>query len=172
MATKTVHTDAVIIGGGIAGLWLLNVLRSAGYGAVLIESGQLGGGQTLASQGLIHGGLKYALGGFPSRASEAIADMPERWRACLDGGGDVDLSGLKPLSEHFHLFADAGGLGPLTTLLASKLLRGRAQRLRTEEFPPFLCPEAFSGIVYRLNDFVLDPRQLTDRLARLGALYM
>ena len=172
MAKKTVHTDAAIIGGGIAGLWLVNVLRDAGYGAVLIESDHLGGGQTLASQGLIHGGLKYALSGVPSRASEAIADLPERWRACLDGDGDVDLSGLKPLSEHFYLFAGAGGLGPLATLLASKLLRGRAQRLRTEEFPRFLCPETFSGIVYRLNDFVLDPRQLTERLARLGAPHL
>ena len=172
MAKNTVHTDAVIIGGGIAGLWLLNVLRDAGYGAVLIESGQLGGGQTLAAQGLIHGGLKYALGGVPSRASEAIAGMPERWRTCLEGAGEVDLRGLKPLSEHFYLFAGAGGLGPLAALLASQLLRGRAQRLRAEAFPPFLCSEVFNGIVYRLNDFVLDPRHLTERLARLGAPHL
>ena len=172
MAKNTFHIDAAIIGGGIAGLWLLNVLRRAGYGAVLIESGQLGGGQTLASQGLIHGGLKYALGGAPSRASEAIAGMPDRWRTCLKGAGEVDLSGLKPLSEHFYLFAEAGGLGPLATLLASKLLRGRAQRLRAEEFPPFLCSEVFNGVVYRLDDFVLDPRHLTERLARLGAPHL
>ena len=172
MAKNTVHTDAAIIGGGIAGLWLLNVLRGANYGAVLIESGQLGGGQTLASQGLIHGGLKYALGGAPNRASEAIAGMPGRWRACLEGAGEVDLRGLKPLSEHFYLFAGTGGLGPLATLLASKLLRGRAKRLRAEAFPPFLCPRVFSGIVYRLEDFVLGSRQLTERLARLGAPHL
>ena len=168
MAKSTVHTDAVIIGGGIAGLWLLNALGKAGYGSVLIESGRLGGGQTLASQGLIHGGLKYALGGLPSRASEAIADMPARWRACLDGAGDLDLRGLTPLSEHFYLFADQGGVRPLAAFLASKLLRSRAQRLRADEFPPFLNPEAFTGIVYRLSDFVLDPRHLTERLASLG----
>ena len=172
MAKNTVHTDAAIIGGGIAGLWLLNALRNAGYGTVLIESDRLGSGQTLASQGLIHGGLKYALHGVPSPASEAIAGMPERWRTCFNGTGEVDLSGLKPLSEHTYLFAETGGLGPLATLLASKLLRGRAQRLREEQFPPFLRPEVFTGIVYRLNDFVLDPRHLIERLASLGAPHL
>ena len=92
---RTIHTDAVIIGGGIAGLWLLNALRRAGYGVVLLESHRLGSSQTLASQGMIHGGLKYALGGVPSRASETIASMPGRWRACLDGDGELDLTGLE-----------------------------------------------------------------------------
>ena len=172
MAKKTVHTDAAIIGGGIAGLWLVNVLRDAGYGAVLIESGHLGGGQTLASQGLIHGGLKYALSGLPSPASEAISAMPERWRACLEGRGEMGLTGLEPLSRHYYLFAAESGLGPLAAFLASKLLHGRALPLQAQDFPPFLPPDYFRGKVYRLDDFVLDPRQLTERLARLGAPHL
>ena len=172
MATTTVHTDAAIIGGGIAGLWLVNALRGAGYGAVLLESERLGSGQTLASQGLIHGGLKYALGGTLNAGSEAIADMPRRWRACLDGVGEIDLTGLRPLSEHYYLFAEEGGLGRLAAFFASRLLRGRAQRLQAEEFPSFLRPNAFNGIVYRLNDFVLDPQHLTERLASLGAPHL
>ena len=169
---RTVHIDAAIIGGGIAGLWLLNALRNAGYGAVLLESQHLGSRQTLASQGMIHGGLKYALGGVPSRASEAIASMPGRWRACLDGDGELDLTGLKLASEHTYLFAEASGLGPLSALLASKVLQSGAQRLRAEEFPAFLRTEAFKGVVYRLNDFVLDPVRLTERLASLGAPHL
>ena len=169
---RTVHTDAAIIGGGIAGLWLLNALRNAGYGAVLLESHRLGSRQTLASQGMIHGGLKYALGGLPSRASETIASMPGRWRACLDGNGELDLTGLKPASEHTYLFAEASGLGPLSALLASKVLQSGAQRLQAEEFPAFLRAEAFKGVVYRLNDFVLDPVRLTERLASLGAPHL
>ena len=172
MAKRTIHTDAVIIGGGIAGLWLLNALRRAGYGAVLLESHRLGSRQTLASQGMIHGGLKYALGGVPSRASETIAGMPERWRACLEGQGELDLAGLEPLSEHTYLFAEQGGLGPLSAFLASKVLQSGAQRLRPEEYPELLRSEAFKGIVYRLNDFVLDPVRLTERLASLGAPHL
>ncbi len=169
MAKRTIHTDAVIIGGGVAGLWLLNALRRAGYGAVLLESQRLGSHQTLASQGVIHGGLKYALDGAPGRASETISGMPARWRACLEGNGEMDLTGLKPLSEHVHLFAEQSGSGPLPAFFASDALHSAAQRLRAEEHPEFLRSNAFKGIVYRLNDFVLDPMRLMERLASVGA---
>ena len=171
MATTTIHSDAAVIGGGIAGLWLLNVLRGAGYGALLLESGRLGGGQTLASQGLIHGGLKYALGGALPAASEAIAQMPARWRACLAGAGEVDLTPLQPLSDCFHFFTQDSTVGKLAAFFASKLVHGRTRRLRPQEFPAFLPASAFKdrGAVYRLDDFVLDPVSLVERLAALGA---
>jgi len=51
--------DVAIIGGGIAGLWLLNRLMNSGYNAILFESKALGSDQTVASQGMIHGGIKY-----------------------------------------------------------------------------------------------------------------
>ena len=69
-------TQIAIVGGGICGLWLLNILRGKGYDAWLFEKDTLGGAQTLASQGMIHGGLKYALGGFTTPSSESIARMP------------------------------------------------------------------------------------------------
>ena len=71
-------TDIAILGGGIAGLWLLNLLAKRGYSVLLIEKEALGSGQTIASQGMIHGGIKYALGGFLSDASETISAMPAR----------------------------------------------------------------------------------------------
>ena len=165
-----IHIDAAILGGGIAGLWLLNLLRGAEYGVALLETRRLGGDQTLASQGLIHGGLKYALGGAATPASKAIAAMPARWRACLAGTGDIDLTPLRPLSDCFHFFSQDGVAGKLTAFLAGKLLQGRARRLRPQEFPAFLPASAFTdrGVVYRLDDFVLDPRDLVDRLAALG----
>ena len=78
--TLRYSTDIVILGGGIAGLWLLNRLYSEGYQPLLIETKALGSGQTLASQGIIHGGLKYALSGSLTGAANVIADMPRRWR--------------------------------------------------------------------------------------------
>ena len=92
------HTQIAIIGGGISGLWLLNVLARRGFGVLLLEQGGLGQAQTFASQGMIHGGIKYALGGFTTAASESIANMPDTWRQCL---GAQDLCHCPP-SIFFH----------------------------------------------------------------------
>ncbi|NIP13808.1 MAG: FAD-dependent oxidoreductase [Pseudomonadales bacterium] len=165
MSGQDVQTDAIIVGGGIAGLWLANVLRLRGYRVVVLEQDRLGAGQTLASQGMIHGGLKYALRGQLTRASEAIATMPDRWRSCLDGKGDVDLSALAPLAERYYLFADASGLGKLTGFFASRSLRGRIERIEPPSYPPVFKAPGFQGVVYGLNDFVLDTAALLSQLS-------
>jgi glycerol-3-phosphate dehydrogenase len=82
---KTVETDIAIIGGGIAGLWLLNRLRQEGYSVILLESVTLGGGQTNKAQGILHEGVKYALQGTLSPSSNAITHMPTIWKQCLEG---------------------------------------------------------------------------------------
>ncbi|MCP5180967.1 MAG: FAD-dependent oxidoreductase [Pseudomonadales bacterium] len=159
----TVHTaDVAIAGGGIAGLWALRRVLDAGYNAVLFEASVLGGEQTLASQGMIHGGLKYALAGLLNPASEAIATMPARWRACLAGSGEIDLSGLPLLSDSYYLFAERNSLGRLSTFFASKALRGRIRRLERGQYPPAFT--GFNGVVYALEDFVVDVPALTRRL--------
>ena len=49
--------------------------------------------QTLASQGIIHGGLS-ALQGALSSAAQAIADMPSRWRP-VSMVVELDLRGCR-----------------------------------------------------------------------------
>ena len=75
---SVISTDVLIVGAGVAGLWLNARLRGQGFSTVLVESASLGGGQSVKSQGIIHGGAKYALHGALTGASEAIADMPRR----------------------------------------------------------------------------------------------
>jgi len=161
--TREQHADLAIVGGGIAGLWTLHRALTAGYNAVLFESAQLGGIQSLASQGMIHGGLKYALAGLLSPASEAIARMPQRWRACIEGKGDVDLSGLPLASDRYYLFAADNTLGKLTTFFASRSLRGRIRKLSPSAYPAAF--NEFAGVVYELDDFVIDVPTLVRRLA-------
>ncbi len=171
---KPIHeADVVVVGGGVAGLWLVNLLARRGHSVVLLEAGALGGAQTLASQGLIHGGLKYALSGNLTRASEAIADMPRRWRACLEGRGEVDLRTLTPLSDRYYMFAEASTLGRLTTFFASRSLRGRIRRLDPGQWPPAFTAPGFAGVVYALEDFVLDTSALVEALRApvAGCLY-
>ena len=80
LANEALKVDVLIVGGGIAGLWLLAELRAKGY-QVILASDELGKGQTIASQGIIHGGTKYALSGKLTGATLAIGDMPRLWRA-------------------------------------------------------------------------------------------
>lgn len=158
--TQRYSTDIVIFGGGIAGCWLLNKLVNEGYNAILIEQGGLGGGQTLASQGIIHGGLKYALNGALSGATNAIANMPRRWRDCLAGKGDIDLRGVKVLSENYYMWSNSGIRSKLKTFLGSKSLRGRVEAVAANDYPAFFKSATVAGSLYKLPDFVVETESL------------
>lgn len=164
MKTPEFHTDVAVIGGGIAGLWLLARLRDAGYRVLLIEASALGAGQSLASQGIIHGGIKYTLGGGLSSASEALVTMPERWRECLRGTGEIDLTPTELLADYQHLIAGSGA-SRLAGFLASKALRGRVRRLAQSERPAVLAELGFRGTVYRLDEPVLATASLLAAVA-------
>jgi glycerol-3-phosphate dehydrogenase len=169
MTDKALKVDAVVIGGGIGGLWIHNLLRRRGFSSVLLETQQLGGHQTLHSQGIIHGGLKYALGGSLSNESEAIAGMPDRWRACLRGQGELDLTGVRVLSDAQYLWSAGSMASRVTTFFASRMLRGRIHKLKPADFPSALRDKAFRGRVYQLDDLVVDAESLVQHLAGLDA---
>lgn len=162
--TSSYSTDIVIFGGGIAGLWLLNRLRSQGYQAILLETDKLGSGQTLASQGIIHGGLKYALNGALSGAANIISDMPARWRSALAGEAEVDLRGCRVLSEYYYMWSDSGFRSKLKTFLGSKSLSGRVIAVEKQDYPAFFKAATVEGTLYRLPDFVLDTNSLLEVL--------
>jgi glycerol-3-phosphate dehydrogenase len=164
--TLRARVDVIILGGGIAGLWTLARLRAAGYRCLLLEPRALGGVQTLASQGIIHGGTKYALTGRLTGSSQAIAAMPGIWRACLDGGGELDLSRVRVLSEHQYLWSDASLGSQLAGFFAGKLMRSRIRPVSAGERPTPLQAPAFRGSVYRLEEPVLDTAALAAELAR------
>jgi glycine/D-amino acid oxidase-like deaminating enzyme len=159
------QVDIAIIGGGIGGLWLLNRLCNQGYNAVLFEQEQLGCQQTLASQGMIHGGIKYALGGALTGASEAIADMPDHWRRCLRGEGDVDLTQTKVLSDHFYMWSTQSIASKVTSFFASKITQGRVDTVSKEHRPEVFQDKAFKGSLYKLVDLVLDAPSVVANLA-------
>lgn len=168
--STSVSVQIAIVGGGVAGLWLLNRLSREGYDVVLLERGALGQVQTLASQGIIHGGLKYALNGVLSPASSAIAEMPARWRRCLTGDDIVDLRGTRILSEHYYMWSGGSARSRLKTFLGSKALRGRIDAVPAEQYPPFFRAQGsgqslIKGTLYELSDFVVDTPSLLNTLA-------
>lgn len=167
--TQQLSTDVLIVGGGIAGLWLGARLRQQGLSTLLVEHGALGGGQTVKSQGILHGGAKYALHGALTGASEAIAQMPKRWQAALAGSGELDLRGVQVLSEAHYLWSPGSLAGNLTSFFASKAVRGRVDTVKGEQLPAALQHPQFKGKVYRLAEWVLDVPSLIQRLAELNS---
>ncbi len=165
MSNTTLKPDVLIFGGGIAGLWLINRLNAAGYQCLLLETESLGGDQTLASQGIIHGGLKYALSGSLSSESESIAAMPDRWRAAMAGNDPVDLRNLKVLSDTQHMWSSGSVASRMTNFFASKMLRGRIEKLKRNDFPSALADKAFKGNVYKLDDLVINTESLIATLS-------
>ncbi|MEM9256269.1 MAG: FAD-dependent oxidoreductase [Pseudomonadota bacterium] len=156
--------DVAIIGGGIAGLWALNLLRCRGFSVILFEQDALGNHQTIASQGIIHGGVKYALGGPFDRRAQSLSAMPTTWRDCLRGEGDVDLRGCRVLSDSVNLWTNGELPAQFATALGSKLLRGRVRELPREKYPVPLRDPGFRGRVYRLPDLVIDVPSLVATL--------
>ena len=154
------YLDIAIFGAGIAGLWTLARLQQAGYRVALFERRALGGVQSIASQGIIHGGTKYALTGKLTGSAMAIGDMPGIWRAALAGDGEIDLRGVRVLSDHQYLWTTGSLASGLAGFFAGKVMQSRMQPLDPADYPaPFDAP-GFRGGLYRLDEPVLDPRSL------------
>lgn len=162
----TVETDIAIIGGGVAGLWLLHRVRQMGFSAVLFETATLGGGQTHKAQGIIHGGTKYALQGSITKAAEAISSMPALWQKCLEGRGEIDLSHVPVLSHHQYLWTTGALASKFAGYFAGLALRGNVKLLDKTSFPLIFQNPQFKGQVYSLDEMVLDVHALVRELVR------
>lgn len=163
MRRETIPIDLLIFGGGVAGLWLLDEAVRAGHDALLLENTALGAGQTIWSQGIIHGGVKYALDGIMNPSAHAIRDMPVLWRACLAGEMEPRLAGVRVRSHHCHLW-QTGSLASRVGMMGARIgLRVAPIVLNREARPDVLrdCP----GVVARLDEQVIDPASLLAELA-------
>jgi glycine/D-amino acid oxidase-like deaminating enzyme len=158
------HYDIVICGGGVAGLWLLNVLTKEGFDVLLLEKESLGGIQTIASQGMIHGGQRYMLGNSTPTHAESVAQLPKRWDACLEGRGELDLSDVRVLSEKQVMWSIGGSLTRFALSTASHMLKAKTRKLEVQEVPEVLADLAGLS-VYELPEKVLDVASLVEALS-------
>ncbi|EPN59716.1 FAD-binding oxidoreductase, partial [Pseudomonas syringae pv. actinidiae ICMP 19079] len=72
------------------------------------------------------------------------------------GKGELDLSGVRLLSEAHYLWSPGTIAGNLTSFFASKAVRGRVDQVKGEQLPPALQNPKFKGKVYRLAELVVD----------------
>lgn len=153
------HADIVIIGAGIAGLWASNHLKSLGYDVLVLENDAIGGGQTLASQGIIHSGLKYAFAGKISSLAQSISAMPDLWRSALKGEGPVNLSAAKSNAESQILLVPNGIMGGLVQLALG------VREIPKNEWPDEIKSSGFKGSAIYMDEPVLDIASVVRALA-------
>ncbi len=158
------HADIVIFGAGIAGLWLHARLRSQGYNALLLETHAVGGGQSIASQGIIHSGLKYAFAGKVNKLAKSISAMPDRWRACLNGTGELDLSATDVSTQSQILMIPSGLMGGLVKLVTKKVLGGQVREIPKSEWPNDIVRSGFKGQLVYMDEPVLNVPSLVRAL--------
>jgi hypothetical protein len=170
--------DVLIFGGGAAGLWCLDRFRSAGYTGLLLESRALGFGQTIQAQGIIHGGGKYALRSVRDFAAvRAIREMPGRWRECISGMCQPDLTGTKILSDRCYLWLPRGSplarmqsWGFVPMLAKSGLLSTPPVKVAPPNWPAALADSALA--VYALAEPVISTGTLLEKFLRRNQNYI
>ena len=162
---SVVRPEIVIVGAGIAGLWAFRTLHDEGYDVLVIEPHSLGGTQSLASQGMIHGGQRYALEGRSNLHSESIATMPAIWQAALNGTSGPDLRAARILSQTQVLWSPGGLTSSVTAYFASKAMNSRVEPLTRDEWPEiFRTHPTFKGSIYAMGELVVDIRSTTEAL--------
>jgi glycerol-3-phosphate dehydrogenase len=158
--------DVAIVGGGIAGLWAMHELRARGFSPVLLERHTLGGAQTLAAQGILHGGMKYVLDGKVDDIALRLREMPPRWLDSMAGKGEVDLTGTQILSECQYLWSDGSLLSKLSGAMGAKMLQGDVNALPKEQWPTGFHELGYKGSVRALQETIIDVRSALTALVK------
>ncbi len=155
--------DALIFGGGAAGLWLLDRLSRDGHHVLLLEANALGAGQTVASQGIIHGGLKYTLSGLLTKSAKNIREMPTIWRDSLLGRVTPNLSQTRLRSGCCYLW-QTDSLSSRAGMIGARFgLQVTPESISIDERPEAL--KNVYGTVARLPEQVIAPRSFIQDLA-------
>ncbi len=180
MTNNQIHTDIAIIGGGIAGLMLQARLSNLGYSTLLLEQQALGFDQTSKAQGIIHGGIKYALLGQITKSARAIAEQPKTWTSYLTNKpinqlhDHLNLSKTKILATHHDLWNNGDLKNKLKQIIMSKAFSSHGTGLdpHDQDYPEIfkIAYEAghFKGSVYKINETVIDVFSLLQNLSELN----
>jgi hypothetical protein len=152
------NTDIIIFGAGIAGLWVCNGLKARGYNVLVLEKNAIGSGQTIASQGIIHSGLKYALGGKITPLAKEISAMPGRWTEILK-----DSCIAAPSQQ---LLIPKGFAGGITRVVTKKIFAAK----ELAHMPDEINRSGFEGSVLSLNEPVLNIPDVLKKLAHKSVI--
>jgi len=157
MRSEASNLDAVIIGGGINGLFTALDLSLRGFSVALLERGAIGGGTSDRMHGLLHSGARYAVSD-PKAAMECIRENETLSK--IAPSHVINTGGLfVAISEE-----DLNYVDEFTRALRATGINYREENvgevLREE---PFLSPQA--KLVISVPDKVVKARELMSGVA-------
>ncbi|NUM81153.1 FAD-dependent oxidoreductase [bacterium] len=158
--TNSFKFDAVIIGGGIAGLFILDRLIAEGYSVILLEKNSIGNGQTLASQGMVHSGIKYGLDGSNPEISKLLVDVSRRWTEFFSGSARPDLSSSAIHSAKQYLWTKNVLLDKMALKAVPMLMNKGARKLPENDQPAAFKICGYNSDVYEINETVMDVKSV------------
>ena len=161
---ETVKCDVLIVGAGVAGLWTANALLKRGRNVLLLESSSIGGAQTIASQGILHSGVKYGIDGSNREIAQQLKSMPPRWISCLKGQGELDLSSVQVSSDGQYLWSKDRFLGSFTSAMAGRAMQGEVQEVSTSSWPELMRENPPAGSLYEVKEPILDIKSVLHAL--------
>ena len=157
--------DIVIFGAGIAGLYTFHLLKKRGYDVLLLEREAIGGGQSIAAQGIIHSGLKFTLAGKVNKLAQSISEMPLVWRNCLKGEGPINLTKTMINTDSQLLMIPSGFVGGITKMVTERLLAKSVHEILPDGWPQPIKNAGFHGSLIYMDELVIDVPSLIKNLA-------
>ncbi len=151
-------------------MWVLDRLRATGRTALLAEASELGKGQSTCAQGIVHGGLKYSLGGVAGEDAQHVSTMPQHWKdACSSPSPDdcPDLNAADILSPCTWLWRSDSVMSRIGMLGARLGLQTKPQAAQKTDRPKLLARAP--GSVLRVDEPVVDVRTVLAALAHNNA---
>ncbi len=155
----------LIIGGGIAGLYLRASLHARGQPTILVESSSLGCGQSIASQGILHRGIKYALSSKAAQASSSLAQAHDAWNANFAGTRAPNLGKVRVLAETMHFWTRPAGLlaavtSSITGAAAALAMKSGVTKLARADYPADFADSPSTVHVWRVEERCIEVRSL------------
>ncbi len=101
-ALDNLHSDVLIIGGGINGISVMRDLSLQGVKVTLVEAGDVVSGASAASSHMIHGGIRYLENGEFRLVRESVQERNDLLRAAPHV--------VKPLRTALPIFSLTSGI--------------------------------------------------------------
>lgn len=137
-AMKHYYTDCIIFGGGVCGVWIDAILTENGYHTCLLEKDKIGGEQTLLSQGIIHKGMKYLLGGSTPKIANLLLASTKIWEESFAGSYQVDLQKTEIYTNKQLVWNENNLFSSFFAKSSQQAFRSEIQKLNSSEIPKWL----------------------------------